>query len=220
MDRETVYSHDPLDIALRWKEMGAEMLHVVDLDGAVAGRPVNSGIIEKIISIGVDVQVGGGIRDMDRARYYLTTGACRVVLGTAAVADIKFVRSLCTEFSGRVVISLDARDGKVAVRGWTEVTERDPIEMAKSFEGMGIGAVVFTDISRDGTLKGPNIRSIKRFLESVKIPVIASGGISGIEDIRALLEIGDPGLEGVIVGKALYSGAVDLREAIALAKGR
>ncbi len=218
MDKETVYSHDPLEVARKWGEMGAEMLHVVDLDGAVAGRPVNSGVIEKIISLKVDVQVGGGIRDMETARHYLSAGACRVVLGTAAVGNLEFVRTLCAAFPARIVLSLDARDGMVAVKGWTEVTERDAIDTAKSLEGSGISAIVFTDISRDGTLTGPNIKSIKRLAGSVRIPVIASGGISDIEDIRALLDIKDPGLEGVIVGKALYSGAVDLREAIALSK--
>ncbi len=221
MDKETVYSHNPLDVARRWEDMGAEMLHIVDLDGAVSGRPVNSGVIEEIISsLKIDVQVGGGIRDIESARHYLTAGASRVILGTAVTNDPDFVRNISAAFKGRIVISLDASDGMIAVKGWTEVTDIDAIDMAKRLEGSGISAIVFTDISRDGTLTGPNIKSIERLASTVRIPVIASGGISGLEDIKALLDIKDPGVEGVIVGKALYSGAINLREAIALTRDK
>lgn len=221
MDKETVYSDSPLEIACRWEDMGAEMLHVVDLDGAVAGRPVNSTVIEDIISsLKIDVQVGGGIRDLETARHYLNMGACRVVLGTAAVNNLEFVQAISTAFRGRIVISLDAKDGMIAVKGWTEVTEIDAIDLAKRFEGSGVSAIVFTDIKRDGTLTGPNIKSIEGLVSSVRVPVIASGGVSGIEDVKTLVMIKDPGLEGVIIGKALYSGSIDLRGAIALTRER
>lgn len=219
MDKETVYSHNPVEVAQRWEDMGAEIVHVVDLDGAVAGRPVNSKVIEDIISsLKIDVQVGGGIRDMETVRHYLDSGACRVVLGTAAIENMEFVQGVSANFHGRIIVSLDARDGMIAVKGWTEVKEIDAVDMAKRLEGTGIRALIFTDINRDGALTGPNIRSIERIMSAVKIPVIASGGISGIEDIKALIDIKNRNLEGVIIGKALYSGTVDLKEAIAVTK--
>ena len=219
MDKETVYSEDPVEVAGRWEDMGAEMLHVVDLDGAVSGRPVNLDVIKDIISsVKLNVQIGGGIRDLEIAKHYLSIGAYRVVLGTAVVNNLEFVNNMCTACPDQIVVSLDAKDGMIAVKGWTEVTGTDAIEMAKTFEGIGISAIVFTDIKRDGTLTGPNIESIKKLVSNVNIPVIASGGISGINDIRALLNIKNPGIAGVIVGKALYSGAIDLGEAIVLTK--
>lgn len=219
MDKETVYSEDPVEVAGRWEDMGAGMLHVVDLDGALSGRPVNLDVIKEIISsVKIDVQVGGGIRDAGTAEHYLTIGAYRVVLGTAIINNREFVADLSAACPGRIVVSLDAKEGMIAIKGWTEVTETDAAGIAKMFEGSGVSAIVFTDIKRDGTLTGPNIESIKRLVSSVRIPVIASGGVSGIDDIRALLEIKNPGIEGVIVGKALYSGAIDLREAIALTR--
>jgi len=219
MDKETVYSEDPVEVAGRWEDMGAEMLHVVDLDGAVSGRPVNLDVIKDIISsVKLNVQIGGGIRDLEIAKHYLSIGAYRVVLGTAIVNNLEFVNNMCTACPDQIVVSLDAKDGMIAVKGWTEVTGTDAIEMAKTFEGIGISAIVFTDIKRDGTLTGPNIESIKKLVSNVNIPVIASGGISGINDIRALLNIKNPGIAGVIVGKALYSGAIDLGEAITFTK--
>lgn len=215
MDQETVYSESPLEVAKMWEEMGAGMLHIVDLDGAVTGTPVNFSIIEKIIAaLSIKVQVGGGIRNKESVEKYLEVGAARVILGTAAADNIEFVWNISGFYSARIVISLDAKDGMAAVKGWTEVTEIDAIDLAKKFEGIGIGAIVFTDISRDGTLTGPNIKSIERFASSVRIPVIASGGVSGIGDIRALCKLS---IDGIIIGKALYSGAVDLREAMKVA---
>lgn len=215
MDQETVYSENPLEVAKMWEEMGAGMLHIVDLDGAVTGTPVNFSIIEKMISaLSIKVQVGGGIRNKESVEKYLEIGAARVIIGTAAAANIEFVWNISGFYTARIVISLDAKDGMAAVKGWTEVTEIDAIDLAKKFEGIGIGAIVFTDISRDGTLTGPNLKSIERFASSVRIPVIASGGVSGIDDIRALCKLS---IEGIIIGKALYSGAVDLREAIKVA---
>ena len=158
MDQETVYSHDPLDTARRWEEMGAEMLHLVDLDGAVSGRPVNGDLIKRILStLKIDVQVGGGIRDVETARYYLSAGACRIVLGTAVVNNLEFVQTISAAFPGKIVIGIDASDGSVAVKGWTEVTGVDAIDIARRFEGSGVRAIVFTDIKRDGTLTGPNL---------------------------------------------------------------
>ncbi len=221
MDQETVYSDNPLEVARRWEEAGAEMLHVVDLDGAVEGAPVNSDIICQIISsLKIPVQVGGGIRESNSAGKYLDTGAARVVLGTAAVSYTGLVHLLAEAFPGKLVLSLDASEGMVAIRGWQEVTNMSAVDVAKRFEDSGVSAIVFTDIKRDGTLAGPNIESIEKLSKNVKIPVIASGGISGVKDIAALLTINNPELEGVIVGKALYSGAIDLREAIALTKSK
>lgn len=215
MDQETVYSENPLEVAKMWEEMGAGMLHIVDLDGAVTGTPVNFSIIEKMISaLSIKVQVGGGIRNKESVEKYLEIGAARVIIGTAAADNIEFVWNISGFYTARIVISLDAKDGMAAVKGWTEITEIDAIDLAKKFEGIGIGAIVFTDISRDGTLTGPNLKSIERFASSVRIPVIASGGVSGMGDIRALCKLG---IEGIIIGKALYSGAVDLREAIKVA---
>ena len=218
MDQETVYSENPIEVAQKWQDMGASMLHIVDLDGAVTGTPVNFGIIEKMISsLAIKVQVGGGIRDAETVEKYLSIGTGRVIIGTAAAKNIEFVWGMSGFYTARIVIGIDAKDGMVAVKGWTEVTEMDAIELAKKFEGIGIGAIVYTDISRDGTLTGPNIKSVEKFASSVKIPVIASGGVSKIDDIKALCNMKFPPLEGVIIGKALYSGAVDLREAIKVA---
>lgn len=219
MDRETVYSHNPLEVARRWEDMGAEMVHVVDLDGAVAGMPVNSKVIEDIISsLNIYVQVGGGIRDIETVKHYFDMGAYRVVLGTALIENMEFVQTVSVTYQGHIVVSLDAKDGMIAVKGWTEVKGIDAIDKAKMLEESGISALIFTDINRDGTMTGPDIKSIERLLSAVKIPVIASGGVSGMEDIKVLLGIKNPGLEGVIVGKALYSGTVDLTEAIDLTR--
>src|SRR3989337_1126940 len=219
MDQETVYSDNPLEVARRLEEAGAEMLHVVDLDGAVEGAPVNSDIICQIISsLKIPVQVGGGIRETADAGKYLDTGAARVVLGTAAVNYKGLIHFLAETFPGKIVLSLDASEGMVAIRGWLEVTDMSAVDVARRFDESGVSAIVFTDIQRDGTLAGPNIESIKTLSKNVKIPVIASGGVSDMRDIEELLTITDPELEGVIVGKAIYSGAIDLSAAIALTK--
>lgn len=215
MDQETIYSNNPVETAMMWQEKGAQMIHIVDLDGAITGEPVNFSIIEKIISsLAIKVQVGGGIRDKATVEKYMNAGAGRIVIGTAAAKNIEFVWSITGFYTARIVIGIDARDGMVAVKGWTEVTEIDAIDLAKKFEGIGIGAVIFTDISRDGTLTGPNIKRIEKFASNVRIPVIASGGVATIDDIKALRRIAHPPIDGVIVGKALYSGAIDLPEAI------
>lgn len=217
MEKEVVYSTDPLEVARRWSDAGAEAIHVVDLDGAVSGNPVNSSLIRDIISsTNTPVQVGGGVRDIHTIQTYLDMGAWRIVLGTVAVYNIEYTLDLAKTFPGRVVVSLDSRNGKVAVKGWKEVTEVDTLDLARRFEGSGIGAIVYTNINRDGTLKGPDVDGIERLVRSVNIPIIASGGVSTIDDIKRLKKICSPGVEGVIIGKALYSGAIDLREALSL----
>lgn len=215
MDQETVYSENPVETAMMWQEKGAQMIHIVDLDGAITGEPVNFSIIEKIISsLAIKVQVGGGIRDKATVEQYMNAGAGRIVIGTAAANNLEFVWSITGFYTARIIIGIDARDGMVAVKGWTEVTEIDAISLARKFEGIGIAGVVFTDISRDGTLTGPNIKGIEQFASNVRIPVIASGGVATIDDIKALRRISHPSIDSVIVGKALYSGAFDLAEAI------
>jgi len=217
MDKATIYNNNPVEVAVEWQKRGARLLHVVDLDGAVEGTPVNIGLIKKIISsVKIPVQVGGGIRSKEVAVAYLKAGAWRVVLGTRAVYDIGYVKELARTFPGRIVISLDARDGKVAVQGWKELTEIEVLELAKKFEKSKIGAIIYTNIRRDGTLEGPDIEGIERLVRALNIPVIASGGISSIEDIRNLKKIPAPGVVGVIIGRALYAGTIKIEEALAL----
>jgi phosphoribosylformimino-5-aminoimidazole carboxamide ribotide isomerase len=218
MDAETVYSEDPVEVATRWASAGAALIHIVDLDAAVTGRPVNFDIVERIISTtGVPVQVGGGIRDANIAGIYLTLGGVkRVILGTAAYEDPGLIKELSGKYPGRVAVGIDARGGKVAIKGWLAVTDRDAVTLAREFEGLGIACIIYTDISRDGMLAGPNLDAMKEMTEAVDIPVVASGGISSLEDIELLKGLD---LEGAIIGKALYSGAIELKQAIAKARG-
>lgn len=211
----TVYSDNPVEMAINWQEKGAERIHIVDLDGSRTGRPQNRNIIEKIIrKTNVPVQVGGGIRDRDTVAEYLAMGVSRVILGTIALKNRNFVLDMCNEFKGKIILGIDARDNKIAVEGWLEETVESPLEIAKSYEGCALDSIVFTDISRDGMETGTNIESTKKLAESVDIPVIASGGVSGIEDIEKLMAVADCGIIGVIVGKALYSGSIKLEDAI------
>jgi phosphoribosylformimino-5-aminoimidazole carboxamide ribotide isomerase len=220
MDQETVYSENPVEVAKKWVSMGAECLHLVDLDGAVAGEPKNADTIEAIAdAISIPFQVGGGIRDIETVNLYLSIGASRVILGTAAYNAPYFVRDACEKRHGQIMVGIDARDGRVAIKGWEEVTTKSATELAREFEGAGVAGVIYTDISRDGMLKGPNIEGIRALAQSVKIPVIASGGVSNIEDIKRLKELEPMGVVGVITGKAIYTGSLDLREAIRVAKG-
>ncbi len=218
MDAETVYSEDPVEVASRWASAGAELIHMVDLDAAVTGRPVNFDIVERIISTtGVPVQVGGGIRDANIAGIYLALGGVkRVILGTAAYEDPGLVKELAGKYPGRVAVGIDARGGKVAIKGWLDVTDQDAVTLAREFEGLGIACIIYTDISRDGMLAGPNLEATKEMTEAVDIPIVASGGISSIEDIKLLKGLK---LKGAIIGKALYSGAIELKQAIAKARG-
>ncbi len=216
MENVTVYSDVPASMAKHWEKEGAELLHIVDLAGAIEGKPVNlKSIIDIRTSVSVPIEVGGGIRDMETINKFLSLKIDRVVLGTSVVNDPSLLREACRRFPGKILACIDARDGMVAIKGWKETTEKKAIDFAKGLEDSGARAIIFTDIKRDGMLSGPNIDSIKEFTEKVKLPVIASGGVSSIEDIKALIKLP---LEGVIVGKAIYSGSLDLKEAIRLAK--
>ncbi|MEE9591395.1 MAG: 1-(5-phosphoribosyl)-5-[(5-phosphoribosylamino)methylideneamino]imidazole-4-carboxamide isomerase [Thermodesulfobacteriota bacterium] len=213
MDAETVYSEDPVDVARGWEERGANLIHLVDLDGAVEGAPKNIEVIKKIIySISIDVQVGGGIRDVETVQNYLKEPRVkRVIIGTAAYNNPALIERLCKEFPGRIAVGIDARDGMVAIKGWVEVTEQKGVDLARRLEGIGVSCIVYTDIARDGMLVGPNVKAIKEMAYTVDIPVIASGGMSTLRDIESLRGIG---AGGVIIGKALYTGDIDLSEAI------
>jgi phosphoribosylformimino-5-aminoimidazole carboxamide ribotide isomerase len=215
MAAETVYSDDVPSVATKWQEAGATVIHVVDLNGAVDGEPRNLPQIEAVIrAVGVKVQVGGGIRNLATVRRYLNAGVSRVVLGTAALTDREFLEQACKEFPRRILLGLDARDGKVAVKGWTAVSETTTIDLLKELSGYAIGAVIYTDISRDGMLSGPNMPALKEVVEYSAFPVVASGGITRVEDLKAVQALG-PRIEGAIVGKALYDGKLDYRVAVA-----
>lgn len=219
MTKETVYSEIPEEMAVKWHEKGAERLHIVDLDGAAGGRPVNEKVIERTVkAVSIPVELGGGIRDIETIETYLNLGVHWVILGTAAYKDPDFVTLACKKFPGRIIIGIDAKNGRVALEGWTEETDLSPVEMAKTYERVGISAVIYTDIKRDGMGTGPNVEATRELAETVKIPVIASGGISGIDDVAKLLMIADCGVIGMITGRALYEGTLDLEEAIKLTK--
>jgi phosphoribosylformimino-5-aminoimidazole carboxamide ribotide isomerase len=217
MAAETVYSDDVTDVARRWQQKGAGLIHVVDLNGAVDGEPRNLPQIEavlKTVTVKVKVQIGGGIRTIETVRRYLHAGVSRVVLGTAALTDRAFLEQACKEFPRQILLGLDARDGKVAVKGWTAVSETRAVDLLKKVGGLEIGAVIYTDIARDGMLNGPNLPALKEVVASSPFPVIASGGISRIEDLLAVRSLG-PRIEGAIVGKALYDGKLDYQAAVA-----
>ncbi len=211
---------DPLSLAKHWQSQGATRLHVVDLDGAKTGDPVNDGVIRALVrELSLPIQVGGGIRSRQRVRDLLELGVDRVILGTAAVENPELVRALCQEFPGRIVVGIDAKGGRVATRGWLRETELLATDLVASLDMPGLAAVIFTDIQRDGTLQGVNRESLSQVLAVSPVPVIASGGVGSLTDLLGLL--GCPGLAGVIVGKALYSGAFSLTEAIrAVGNGR
>ena len=219
MDQETVFSEDPAAMALKWAQAGAELIHVIDLDGAYARHPQNMNAIEKIVkSINVPVQLGGGIRDIETIRMVIEKGVDRVIIGTQAVQHPDFVNKACDEFPGRIVLGIDARKGQVAIEGWSQTTHVNAIELANRFEDSGLMAINFTDIHRDGMLTGPNIEETRLLAEATRIPVVASGGVSNITDINRLLELESVGVVGVIVGKALYSGTLELKEAMMVAQ--
>lgn len=221
MERDTVFCDNPADQALEWQRQGAELLHIVDLDGAFAGEPKNRGSIEAIVkAIDIPTQLGGGIRDIATIEAYLSLGIGRVIIGTAAQRNPELVREACEKFPGRIVVGIDAKNGMVAVQGWAEVTDITAVDLAKKFEGYGVSAIVYTDISRDGMLQGPNIEATKKLAEAVAIPVIASGGVSRLADIENLMAVESSGVTGVITGKAIYTGSMQLSEAIALTKNR
>ncbi len=215
MSEETVYSDVPEEIALKWFERGAERLHVVDLDGATQKKPVHRETIKRIVkSVPVPVQVGGGIRSLDTVKAYFDAGVHSVILGTVAFKDPHLLSLACREHPGRVILGLDARNGKIALEGWTQEVELSAVETARRFEGSDLGAIIYTDIQKDGMGTGPSIESTRMLAESVDIPVIASGGISDIEDVRKVLMLAGTGVIGMITGRALYEGTLDLEAAI------
>ena len=219
MDQESVYSEHPLEMAQHWESKGAERLHVVDLNGAVMGKPFHRFLIKEITqSLRIPIEIGGGIRDIATVEDYLSSGVRWVILGTAAYQNHSFVEEACRRFPERVILGIDARGGRVAIQGWNEVVSLEAVDLAKQFEGEGLSSIIFTDIERDGMSTGLNFESTRRLSRSTSIPVIASGGVSRIEDIKHLLELESEGIVGVIVGRALYTGQLDLEEAIRLAK--
>ena len=219
MDKDTVYSDSPAAQARIWQEQGGELLHIVDLDGAFAGVPRNKTAIEAIVqAIDIPTELGGGVRDLATVEAYLQLGIGRVILGTVAKEKPELVKEACRLFPGRIVVGIDASNGFVAVRGWADVTEKKATEMAKEMEGFGVEAIIYTDIARDGMMQGPNLEATRALAESISIPVIASGGVSSLKDIENLMAIEASGVVGVITGKAIYTGALDLRAAVALTK--
>jgi phosphoribosylformimino-5-aminoimidazole carboxamide ribotide isomerase len=219
MNTETVFSDDPSAMAQKWVDEGAEIVHVVDLDGAVEKSPRNLDSIKKIIRrINARVQVGGGIRNETTVRMFFELGAERVVVGTEAIRNPKFVKDACKAFPGRIVVGIDARDGMVAIEGWTKTTQIKALDLAKQFEDCGVAAINFTDIHRDGMKTGPNINETRRLAEAISIPVVASGGVSTIKDIQNLKALEAVGVVGIITGRALYSGSLNLKEAIEVAR--
>jgi len=219
MERDTVFCEKPADQALEWQRQGAELLHIVDLDGAFAGEPKNRSAIEAIVAtLAIPTQLGGGIRDIATIEAYLSLGIGRVILGTAAQRNPELVAEACRLFPGRVVVGIDAKNGMVAVQGWAEVTDITAVELARKFEGFGVAAIIYTDISRDGMMQGPNIAATRELAEAIAIPVIASGGVSSLADIENLIAIESFGVAGAITGKAIYTGAFKLAEAVALTK--
>jgi phosphoribosylformimino-5-aminoimidazole carboxamide ribotide isomerase len=219
MEKDTVYSDDPAAMARHWQDEGGEFLHLVDLDGAFAGVPKNREAIEAIVAaVDIPTELGGGIRDLETIEAYLKLGVSRVILGTVAKENPELVAEACRRFPGQIVVGIDAKNGLVAVRGWAEVTEKKAIDMAREMEVFGVTAIIYTDIARDGMMQGPNLEATAALAEAISIPVIASGGVSSLDDIRNLLQIEASGIEGVITGKAIYDGALNLREAVALTK--
>jgi phosphoribosylformimino-5-aminoimidazole carboxamide ribotide isomerase len=219
MDKTTVFNDNPAAQALEFVEAGCEWLHLVDLNGAFAGEPVNAAPVEEILKqTKVPAQLGGGIRDMTTIEAWISKGLARVILGTVAVENPDLVREAAREFPGKVAVGIDARNGKVATKGWAEETDVMVTDLARSFEDAGVAAIIYTDILRDGAMKGPNVEATAALAKAVSIPVIASGGVSSLDDLRALKSCGAD-LNGAISGRALYDGAIDLTEALAALKG-
>ena len=216
MNDATVFSEDPVAMANFWLEQGARRLHVVDLNGAVAGKPKNEPHIKAILaSLGdkLPVQLGGGIRDLDTIERYLDMGVSYIVIGTAAVKNPGFLQDACTAFQGHIIVALDAKDGKVAVEGWSKLTGHDVIDLGMKFQDYGVEAIIYTDIGRDGMLTGVNIEATQKLAQKLRIPVIASGGINDLADIEKVCELEPEGVVGVITGRAIYQGTLDFRKA-------
>jgi phosphoribosylformimino-5-aminoimidazole carboxamide ribotide isomerase len=219
MNTETVFSDNPADMAKRWESEGAEIIHVIDLDGAFEKSPKNINSIKNIVkSVDADIQLGGGIRNDKTIKMFLDLGVKRIIIGTEAIQNPKLVKDSCKVFPDQIVVGIDARNGLVAIDGWTKTTEVKAVDLAKKFEDCGVAAINFTDIHRDGMQTGPNIDETRRLAESVSIPIIASGGVSTIKDIKNLMPLKEVGVVGVITGRALYSGSLSLKEAIEISK--
>ena len=218
MDKETVFSDDPAAVARHWLDQGARRLHLIDLNGAIAGKPRNESVIKDIVSaVGgrIPIQLGGGVRDLDTIERYLDDGISWVIIGTAAVKNPGFLHDACNAFPGQVIVGLDARNGKVATDGWSKMTKHDVIDLAKKFEGYGVEAMVYTDIDRDGMLTGVNVEATVNLARVLTIPVIASGGIHTVADIQALKRVESEGIMGAIAGRSLYEGTLDFKAALA-----
>lgn len=220
MEDDTVFSEDPVAVAGKWVEAGARRIHLVDLDGAFAGKPKNADIIHAIVEAfpNVPVQIGGGIRDEDTIQGYLDAGVQYVIIGTKAVSEPHFIRDVALEFPGHIIVGLDAKDGKVAIDGWSKLSRHDVIDLAQKFENYGVEAIIYTDISRDGMMNGVNVEATAKLARSIRIPVIASGGITNLDDIRALGAVAEDGIMGAITGRAIYEGTLDFAEAEKLAE--
>jgi len=219
MEKATIYSDDPATTAKHWEAQGAELLHVVDLDGAFAGSPRNLDAIIAIRgAIKIPIEVGGGIRDMSTVGKLVSIGIDRIILGTAAIQNPSFVQAACSAFPGKIIVGIDAKDGLVAIKGWAEVTTVMAVDLAKQMQDHGVIAIIYTDIKRDGMLSGPNIEATRDLAKALHIPVIASGGVHTMKDIENLMAVRHAGVTGVITGKAIYSGSLDLKEAITFIK--
>lgn len=219
MEDDTVFSDDPVAMAQRWVDAGARRLHLVDLNGAFEGKPMNASVVHKIVEAfpDVPVQIGGGIRDEETIQAYLDAGVSYVIIGTKAVKAPHFVSDICLAFPGHIIVGLDAKDGKVAIDGWSKLSNHDVIDMAQHFEQDGVEAIIYTDISRDGMMSGVNIDATVKLAQAIHIPVIASGGITNLDDVRALCAVENEGITGAITGRAIYEGSLDFVEGQKLA---
>ena len=222
MNKETIFSNNPEEMAFQWKRKGARRLHIVDLDGAVYGKTVNKKAIKKILdTVSIPVELGGGIRDLDTIQEYIDLGIDKIIIGTIAYKNPHLVEMACKRYPGKIIVSIDSKDNYVSVEGWTEPTSITAIDLAKRFEGMGIAAFIYTDIKKDGMRSGPNIDGIRKFAKGINVEIIAAGGISSIKDIERLLLLKKYGVSGIITGRALYDGSINLEEAIDIIdKGR
>jgi len=217
---ETVYSKEPVSMAKLWQLKGAQYLHVVDLDGAITGEPQNLEHVFAIVkALKIPVEFGGGVRDFETLKMILDKGVRRVILGTSAAQDEKFFRKALDKFGDRIVVGIDAKDGYVALKGWVEMSKRKAVDFARDMQAMGVKRIIYTDIKKDGMLQGPNLKACKEMACALKIPVIASGGVTSLRDVDKLRTLERHGIEGAIVGKALYSGAMDLKEAVKVGLG-